>query len=142
MAVPTGCIKKKVRRGRVRLVSDCWAWSAYRAPVLARPERRGREQEQEHESAGSAQAFRQAAQCLSPVTSLLGDSAGNCASRVTEEGLDAIRKRWRSNWITETKRRSPRAAVSRTESALRLLPARQTHDVQSNDLRTNDLQTN
>ena len=32
--------------------------------------------------------------------------------------------------MTETKRRSPRAAVSRTESVLRLLAARQSNDLQ------------
>src|ERR1039458_3301180 len=61
-----------------------------------------------------------------------------CPGFVPGEGLEPIRKRWRSNWMTETKRRSPRAAVSRTASVLRLLPARRTND---NDLQITERQT-
>jgi hypothetical protein len=43
---------------------------------------------------------------------------------VTEAGLEPIRKRCSSNWITETNRRSPRAAVAATESAFRFPLAR------------------
>jgi hypothetical protein len=75
-------------------------------------------------------------------SSPLAGSSGKGESRVTEEGLEPIRKRWRSNWITETKRRSPSAAVSRTAKRLRLLPTRPSHDLQVIDRQVDDRQVN
>jgi hypothetical protein len=70
-------------------------------------------------------------------SSTLPHSSGSLESRVIEEGLEPIRNRRRSNWITETKRRSPSAAVSRMESCLR---GRRTRMRKAHDLRISDFQ--
>src|ERR1019366_209059 len=116
-----------------------------------RPERRGGEEQKEGDwGTAEERAMEERGMAIhgvyqptpqegfSPACSPLADSSGNCASIVTEEGLDPIRKRWRSNWMTETKRRSPRAGVWRRASVLRLLPARRTND---NDPQITERQT-
>src|ERR1035438_3037809 len=115
-----------------------------------RPERRGGEEQKEGDWGAAEErameergmaihgVYQPTPQGFSPACSPLADSSGNCASIVTEEGLDPIRKRWRSSWVTERKRRSPRAAVSRTASVLRFLPARRPN---YNDLQITERQT-